>query len=148
MVDDLLAEKAIVIERCVARIRGKYHSDPSTFLLDHDRQDIAVLNALRACQACIDMGQILVRHRRLGLPKSSRDVFRLLQQAGIINPKLAENLQRMAGFRNIAVHDYQAMEGSILVEIIENNLNDFSEFSQAVLRQGDAAPDARSWNLG
>jgi uncharacterized protein YutE (UPF0331/DUF86 family) len=143
MVDDLLAEKATVIRRCLARIREKYDSDPSTFMLDHDRMDIAVLNVLRACQACIDMGQILVRHRRLGLPKSSREVFRLLQQAGIITSELAENLQRMAGFRNIAVHDYQAMESSILIEIIEDHLNDFSEFSQAVLHQGNADPDAR-----
>jgi uncharacterized protein YutE (UPF0331/DUF86 family) len=140
MVDDLLAEKAVVIERCLARIRAKYDSDPSTFLLDYDRQDIAVLNVLRACQACIDMGHILVRHRRLGLPKSSRDVFRLLQQAGIIKPGLAANLQRMAGFRNIAVHDYQTMEVPILVQIIEEHLTDFLEFSQVALRQGDTVP--------
>jgi uncharacterized protein YutE (UPF0331/DUF86 family) len=141
MADDLLLEKAAVIERCLARIRSKYDRDPSTFLLDYDRQDIAILNVLRACQACIDMGQILVRRRRLGVPKSSRDVFRLIQQAGIIEPELAASLQRMAGFRNIAVHDYQTMEVPILIQIIEKHLNDFSDFSQAVLRQSDADPD-------
>jgi len=67
--------------------------------------------------------------------------FRLLQHAGIIKPELASNLQRMAGFRNIAVHDYQTMEVPILIQIIEEHLTDFLEFSQAVLRQGDTVPD-------
>ena len=31
---------------------------------------------------------------------------------------------------------------------VSTNFYDFSEFSQAVLRQGDVAPDAHSWNLG
>jgi len=141
MADDLLLNKAAVIERCLARIRAQYDKDPSTFPLDYDRQDIAILNILRACQACIDMGQILVRRRRLGAPKSSRDVFRLLQQAGIIEPKLAASLQRMAGFRNIAVHDYQTMEVPIVIQVIEKHLNDFLDFSQAALRQSDADPD-------
>jgi hypothetical protein len=64
----------------------------------------------------------------------------LLQQAGIIKPGLAANLQRIAGFRNIAVHDYQTMEVPILVQIIEEHLTDFLEFSQVALRQGDTVP--------
>jgi uncharacterized protein YutE (UPF0331/DUF86 family) len=144
MADDLLAEKAVVIQRCLERIREKYDNDPAAFLVDQDRQDIAVLNILRACQACIDMGQILIRRRHLGLPKSSRDVFRLLQQAGIIEPDVGANLQRMAGFRNIVVHDYQAMEVSILVQIIEEHLNDFSNFSRAVLSRREPGSDIDS----
>jgi uncharacterized protein YutE (UPF0331/DUF86 family) len=128
MADDILLNKASTIERCVARIREEYDKDPATFADDFTRQDAAVLNLLRACETCIDIGQILVRRHRLGLPQSSRDVFRLLGKAGLIPPDLASALQRMVGFRNIAVHDYAAVEIPILVQVIEKHLSDFLSF--------------------
>ena len=42
----------------------------------------------------------------------------------IISKELSKNLQRMVGFRNIAVHDYQAISLDILQKIIENHLED------------------------
>jgi len=73
---------------------------------------------------------------RLGLPQSSRDAFRLLQEAGLIDPELARRMQRMVGFRNVAVHDYQALSLPILKAILEQHLSDFSEFTAALLRRG------------
>jgi uncharacterized protein YutE (UPF0331/DUF86 family) len=43
----------------------------------------------------------------------------------------------MAGFRNIAVYDYQTMEVAIVIQVIEKHLNDFLDFSKAALRQSD-----------
>lgn len=137
MVDDTLLNKASTIERCVARIREEYDEDPATFSVDFTRQDAAILNVLRACETCIDIGQILVRRHRLGIPQSSRDVFRLLGKADLITPELASGLQRIVGFRNIAVHDYTTMEIPILVQVIEKHLNDFLDFSKAALRQSN-----------
>ena len=137
MVDDTLLNKASTIQRCVARIREEYDEDPATFSVDFTRQDAAILNVLRACETCIDIGQILVRRHRLGIPQSSRDVFRLLGKADLITPELASGLQRIVGFRNIAVHDYTTMEIPILVQVIEKHLNDFLDFSKAALRQSN-----------
>jgi uncharacterized protein YutE (UPF0331/DUF86 family) len=141
MADETLLNKASTIERCVARIREEYDKDPATFSDDFTRQDAAVLNLLRACETCIDIGQILVQRHRLGLPQSSRDVFRLLGKAGFIPPDLASALQRMVGFRNIAVHDYAAVEIPILVQVIEKHLNEFLSFGQIALQQGDNSHD-------
>lgn len=55
------------------------------------------------------MGQHLIRRERLSVPQSARDVFTLLAQSQRIDPALADSLKRMVGFRNIAVHDYQAL---------------------------------------
>ena len=46
------------------------------------RQDAATLYSQRACEAVLDMGQHLVRRKRLGVPQSARDVYELLAQAG------------------------------------------------------------------
>lgn len=91
------------------------------------------------------MGQHLVRRERLGVPQSARDVCELLHAGGWLAPDLAEAMKRMVGFRNIAVHDYQALQLPITVNIIRNHLGEFLAFTQAVRTheaQGPSAPTA------
>ena len=134
MVDDLLINKAATIERCVLRAREEYFSEPATFATNFSRQDAAILNIQRACEAALDMGQHLIRRDRLGVPQSARDVFALLARAGRIELVLAEALQRMVGFRNIAVHDYQSLQLPITVAIIEKHLDEFLQYSKTLLQ--------------
>jgi len=133
MADDVVLNKISVVERCVARAREEYDRDPATFLQDVTRQDAAILNIQRACEAALDLGQHLIRREKLGLPQSARDVFALLAQGGWIDAPLAENLKRMVGFRNIAVHDYQTLNMAVTVEIITRHLDDFLQFRRAIL---------------
>ena len=133
MVDDVLINKAATIERCVKRAREEYERDSASFAEDYTRQDAAILNIQRACEAALDMGQHLIRRERLGIPQSARDVFALLAQADWIDAALAEGLKRMVGFRNIAVHDYQSLQMPITINIIEHHLDEFLRYSQALL---------------
>ncbi len=141
MADDVLLNKAATIERCVARAREEYAANPAGFATDFTRQDAAILNIQRACEAALDMGQHLIRRERLGVPQSARDVFTLLSRGGWIDAALAEGLKRMVGFRNIAVHDYQALQLAITVRIIERHLDEFLQYSRALLLR-DAASGA------
>jgi uncharacterized protein YutE (UPF0331/DUF86 family) len=135
MVDDVLINKAATIERCVARARQEYAKGPETFATDFTRQDAAILNIQRACEAALDMGQHLIRRERLGVPQSARDVFELLSRGGWLDASLLPVMKNMVGFRNIAVHEYQALQLPITVSIITNHLGDFLDFSSAVLRK-------------
>ena len=135
MADDVLINKAATIERCVARAREEYFSDPASFASNFTRQDAAILNIQRACEAALDMGQHLIRRERLGVPQSARDVFALLAQAGRIELPLAQGLQRMVGFRNIAVHDDKTLQLPITVAIIEKHLDEFLQYSKALLQR-------------
>lgn len=134
MADDVLINKAATIERCVARAREEYLKDPSTFATDHTRQDAAILNIQRACEAALDMGQYLIRRDTLGVPQSSRDVFELLARGGVIDHSLAAALKRMVGFRNIAVHQYQQLQLPIIVSIITLHLDEFLDYTKTLLR--------------
>lgn len=135
MADDVLINKAATIERCIRRVREEYAANPTGFATDFTRQDAAILNIQRACEAALDMGQHLIRREKLGIPQSARDVFGLLAQAGWIDSNLADGLKRMVGFRNIAVHDYQALQLPIVVNIIEKHLDDFLFYSQWLLQR-------------
>lgn len=139
MADDVLINKAATIERCVARAREEYAANPDGFATDFTRQDAAILNIQRACEAALDMGQHLIRREKLGVPQSARDVFELLARGGWITAELAASLKRMVGFRNIAVHDYQQLHLPITVSIINEHLDEFLEYSRALLLR-DANP--------
>ena len=133
MPDDVLLNKAATIERCVARAREEFAAAGAHFATDFTRQDAAVLNVQRACEAALDMGQYLIRRDKLGIPQSARDVFALLATVGWIEAPLADRLQKMVGFRNIAVHDYQALLIPIVTEVITRHLDDFLAYSRAIL---------------
>jgi len=140
MADDVLLNKAASIERCVRRAREEYERDPTSFAEDFTRQDAAILNIQRACEAALDMGQHLIRRERLGIPQSARDVFALLAAGGWIDNSLAEALKRMVGYRNIAVHEYQTLQLPITVAVITLHLGEFLEYSRSILLK-DARQD-------
>ncbi|ABK43592.1 protein of unknown function DUF86 [Magnetococcus marinus MC-1] len=142
MVDDVLLNKSATIERCVARAREEYNKNPETFAQDFTRQDAAILNIQRACEAALDAGQHLIRRERLGIPQGARHVFELLAQAGWITTQLADSLKRMVGFRNIAVHDYQTLQLPITVAIITQHLDELLVFTQTILKHHTGAAPA------
>lgn len=128
--DDVLLNKAATIERCVLRARDEYQKDPLTFATDFTRQDAAILNIQRACEAALDMGHYLIRKHKLGIPQSSRDVFALLATAGFLPAELAEHMKKMVGFRNIAVHEYQRLQLAVTEYVITQRLDDFNQYCQ------------------
>ena len=136
MVDDVLLNKAASIERCVRRAREEYEHDPASFAEDFTRQDAAILNIQRACEAALDMGQHLIRRERLGVPQSARDVFALLADGHWIESALADALKRMVGYRNIAVHEYQTLQLPITVAVITRHLDEFLDYSKSILLRG------------
>jgi uncharacterized protein YutE (UPF0331/DUF86 family) len=105
MADDVLINKSATVERCVARAHEEYARGPASFATDFTRQDAAILNVQRACEAVLDMGQHIVRREGLGVPQGTRDIFELMARAGWIDAALADALKRTVASRNIAVHE-------------------------------------------
>ena len=134
MVDrDIIAAKISIIQRCLHRIQQVTRLDPGS-LDEIDVQDIFVVNLQRAAQAAIDLAAHIVASEGLGIPQDLRDNFRLLQQADIITPSMAEKMQKMVGFRNIAVHEYQNLDSVVLKSILVSNLRDVEDFYSAILK--------------
>ena len=67
------------------------------------------------------------------LRQSSRDSFTLLATHKVIDADLAVRLQKMVGLRNIAVHDYQALNLDIVIYVLHHHLDDFTRFSHQVM---------------
>lgn len=131
--DDVVLAKVAIIERCLRRIGEVYADDPSNLHQDWTKQDSILLNIERACQATIDMAMRVVAIRGLGLPAESREAFVLLVEAQVINDDLSTALQRMVGFRNLAVHNYRKLDLDIVQNLIESRLGDFKQFCKVML---------------
>lgn len=131
--NDVVLNKVTTIERCINRINEVYEGNAEN-LEDFTKQDSIILNIQRACEASIDLAMHIVSERKLGIPKASREGFEILQQANIIEENLAQSLMNMVGFRNIAVHDYQALNLDILQVILEQHLDDFKSFAKVILQ--------------
>lgn len=130
--NDVLLNKAATIQRCLQRIAEEF-GDEAEFRNNFTRQDSVLLNLQRCCEASIDMANHLIRQRSLGIPQSSRDSFALLATHKLIEPALATHLQKMVGLRNIAVHDDQALNLDIVIYVLRQHLDDFTQFSRQVL---------------
>lgn len=130
--NDVIINKIAIIERCLKRVTEVYQEAGSNFDTDYTRQDSVVLNLQRACEAAIDLANIINKLRKTGIPQSSRDSFELLSKANLLPAELSQNLQKMVGLRNVAVHDYQTLNIAIVKHVVEHRLSDFDAFCQNV----------------
>jgi len=129
-IDDICLNKAAIIERSIRRLRQEYAANPTLDNFTHI--DAMTLNMERACQAAIDLAMHIVARDRLGMPQTSAESFRLLRDAGYISSDLLGEMTAMTGFRNIAVHEYQAMDLSVLHRIAQTRWQSLVEFCRAL----------------
>ena len=128
--DDILLNKAAIIERCVRRMAEEARACPA--LDDFTHVDALTLNIERACQAAIDMAMHVVAERHLGVPQSTADAFSLLQRAGLIDGPLAASLHGMVGFRNVAIHQYDQLDMNVLRWVVESGHADWMRLGEAL----------------
>ncbi len=133
--NEIILDKKISIERCIAQIEQYYaRESDKPFEDDYLKQDAIAMNLQRACELSIDIANHLIKRRKLGLPQDSKDSFALLQRAGLISVERMKALQAMVGFRNILVHEYKKPDLDIMVNVIKNRVRELLDFADAALK--------------
>jgi uncharacterized protein YutE (UPF0331/DUF86 family) len=128
---DVVLAKTAAIDRCLNRVRD-VRARGSAALSPIDVEDITVINIQRAAQAAIDLAAHVVSTEGYGIPAEVAETFSLLAQHAVIDTELANRLRKMVGFRNIAVHNYQALDPRIIEQIVESRLEDLRTFAAAI----------------
>lgn len=77
----------------------------------------------------------ILASEQLGIPKSIKEAFQILEQNGYIDRGLSDRLQKMVGFRNIAMHDYRALDLNILRSVVAKHLEDLQAFYQMIIKK-------------
>ena len=99
------------------------------FRSNSDNFRISFFDLHRALEAILDIGSHILSRIPGARPSSYRDIPRLLQEHKIIPPDFAANqLTKMAGYRNRMVHFYGEITEKEIYQIIQEELPDLHTF--------------------
>jgi len=84
-------------------------------------------------ETCLDISGHIISDEEYRVPENYADMFKVLQENGIINESLLDALIKMAKFRNIVVHHYDKIDAAIVIRILTRNLEDFNHFKNAIV---------------
>jgi uncharacterized protein YutE (UPF0331/DUF86 family) len=128
----ILREKLESLRRYIDRVQQKKPASVAALEADADLQDILVLNLTRAVQVCVDIGSHVISSANQPAPQSMGETFTTLETLGAISAPTSLALRRAVGFRNIAVHSYQAIDFAIVYAISNRHLEDFKRFAREI----------------
>ncbi len=85
-------------------------------------------------ELCADIAGHLIADNGLRPPATYADTFRVLGESAILNAQLTAVMEKMAKFRNVVVHQYEAVDADIVILVLQKHLGDFDQFREAILR--------------
>ncbi len=86
-----------------------------------------------AIEACLDIGNHIIAEKGFRRAEDYKDIYKVLEEEGIIEPELSAKLQEMAQFRNLLVHRYGKIDTMRLFIIMSEDLKDIQEFVKRIL---------------
>lgn len=126
--EEALAERIALLRSTVLKLRAKAGSD-----LDDEWDEWALERGLLlAAQALFDIGNHVLTGAFAVRPREYSGIAQELATRGVISPDLAHRLTGLAGFRNLLVHEYVAVDARRVRELLRTRLDDFSDFANAV----------------
>ena len=129
----VVEEKLESLRRCLARVADKCPSDVADLIHDVDLQDIITLNLTRSVQLSVDIAaHWLAGIEEISPPDTMGGMFAALAQHGYLEAELAKQMQKAVGFRNVAVHQYEAIDWEMVYAICKYHLDDFTQFAKVV----------------
>lgn len=84
-------------------------------------------------ELCIDIAGHIISDKKLRMPVSYADTFRVLFECRLIAPETYSVMEKMAKFRNIVIHQYEKIDAVIVVMILQKHLSDFLTFRDELL---------------
>jgi uncharacterized protein YutE (UPF0331/DUF86 family) len=126
--EEALAERIALLRSTIARL-----GDASMRTLDGDWDQWALERGMQiAAQAVFDVGNHVLTGAFSVRAKQYAEIPPELARRGVISDVLAARLAGLAGFRNLLVHEYVAIDAERVRELLRTRLDDFRDFADAV----------------
>ncbi len=97
-----------------------YQADKHTRALSEHYLRIAI-------EATLDLGRHVIVKTGLGVPQEYREVGKILREQGVVPPELGEQLEAMAGMRNVLVHLYWDIDYRLLYKTVVEEVRTFEQ---------------------
>lgn len=105
--------------------------DSTVFVKDPFVHGTAERNLHLAIECLLDIGNHIIADHGFERPENYSDVFRILHQNKIIDDYLYSNLEGMASFRNVLVHDYINLDRLKVYQIIKDKAQYLEKLGEA-----------------
>jgi len=131
---EIVRDRESRIRQYVGDLRDMARISEAAFLENREPQ-YAVLHALQlAIDASVEIATHICAADNLGIPSSYAEAFDLIEQSGIVEKALADDLRGMARFRNRIVHFYGQVDLSRVFRLLQDHLTDFDRYLVAIER--------------
>jgi uncharacterized protein YutE (UPF0331/DUF86 family) len=87
---------------------------------------------LISIQSAIDIATGIAVMKTPKRPDTYRETFKVLGVSGFLPPELANELSRLAGFRNILVHEYTGLDTDRVYAILQKDWQVLDAFRKRV----------------
>jgi uncharacterized protein YutE (UPF0331/DUF86 family) len=114
------------LEPLQGRARADFDQDPYL-------RDIVERNLEIAAQCCIDISHRIISLEGARKPVDYYDAILRMGELGVLPADFARYLAPVAGFRNILVHDYLAVDWDEVYRAL-HRLEDFERFAEFIRR--------------
>lgn len=102
-----ILDRASYVRDAVAVLAEKRESVSfEAYRSDREQRDVVEREFETAIEACIDIGELLLRGAGADVPETNAGVFRELGRRDVIDRDLADRMATAAGFRNVLSHQY------------------------------------------
>lgn len=134
MVDKLIVlRKLASLKEYRAQIREFESITLEVYRSDWKAQRIIERTLQMMIELCADIASHIVSDNCLRTPETYSDTFRVLGENGILSPEQTVVMEKMAKFRNIVVHQYEAVDAEIVILVLRKHLDDFEKFEKSIL---------------
>jgi len=135
MVDkDVFWRKADNLGKHLSLIRERNKIGFDEFLANDVLQDALLFQLQLAIQTCIEVAAHIVSDEGLGAPAGNSELFYLLNDAGIIDLPMTEQMVGAVGFKNLIAHEYGRMDMRIAYQVVTENFLELGQFIHVVAR--------------
>lgn len=128
---EVVAARLRRLEQCLRRLRGLAAMPLDQYLADVDVQAIAERHLQVAAQCLLDIGNHILAEESLGTPDDAAGILDLLSRAGAVPAELHQRVRGLAGFRNVLVHDYLAVDQRFVHGLLQR-LDDLAELGRVL----------------
>ena len=83
-------------------------------------------------ECALDIGEMIISAENFEKTDSYREIIEVLGNHNVLPKEFSEKFAPAASFRNILVHAYARLDIEKLYELLQENLDDFDEFSRYI----------------
>lgn len=115
-------------------LRAFAQMDVEQFVADTVSTAAAKYYCLVDIEVCLDVGNHIIAGKQFRAPTDYADVFRILGENQVIPKEFSVTLGKMAGFRNLLVHNYSEVDDRLVHENLRTRLSDLEQFQNYILQ--------------